>query len=234
MNSRNLKNRIKKLKNIMIIALFIMVSYGIIGNISALSESFYNIIPYRNYVVTTGSMKPKILPGDYITIIKVNKDNLKVGDIITYKKDSMIVTHKIVDIYEEYIIPQGISNSIPDDPIKKEEVIGKYLFKIPSVGYIMAYLSSLSGLILIFGFLGIGVFLEKTNPKRNKEKENYKNKITVIRNIIFENLKNLREISKKEEKIIKKEKDIETLKKWNKVSARVKSVEEFYLEIKKK
>ena len=78
MNSDKLKNIIKELKRIIIIGLLIVVFYGIIGNISALSDNIYNIIPYRNYVVTTGSMKPKILPGDYITIIKTNKDNLKV------------------------------------------------------------------------------------------------------------------------------------------------------------
>ena len=46
------------------------------------------------YEVKTGSMEDGIHVGDYILIIK--KNNYKVGDVVTYKKEGYHVTHRII------------------------------------------------------------------------------------------------------------------------------------------
>lgn len=52
--------------------------------------------------IVTGSMKPLIDPGDVILIKKLKSqeelEQLKVGEIIQFKSDNILVTHRIVDI----------------------------------------------------------------------------------------------------------------------------------------
>lgn len=240
---------LKTIKKIIGTMILVIVLYAVLGNVSALNNGFYNIIHFRNYVVLTGSMEPSISPGDYVTILKVNKDNLKEGDVITYTRDNAAVTHKIVSIDGDTVITQGTANNIADDPITKSDIVGKYLFKVPKVGYIMKFMSSLSGLILIFGFMGIAVFWELTDPERanknkketkSNEKEENENKPSVnieytrdqvLRDIIFDNLKELGRISKEDEDIILKQCDIEKLKDWSRMSAKASSIDEFYSQI---
>lgn len=110
----------------------------------------------------------------------------------------------------------------------------------------MKFMSSLSGLILIFGFIGIAIFWELTDPERakNKEKvlakenaqlensirENTKEytKEDALRDIIFDNLKEFGRLSKEDEDVILSEKSIDTLKNWCKVSGTVDSIESFF------
>ena len=228
---------LKKVKNIIMTIILIIVGYAVLGNISALNSPLYNIVHYRNYVVLTGSMEPDISPGDYITVLKVNLDKLKEGDVVTYSREGTSVTHKIVSIDGDTVITQGTANNIADEPITKSDIIGKYMFKIPSVGYAMQFFSSLSGMILIFGFIGIAIFWEMTDPARKKKavKEEIKKGSTgeeVIREVIFDNLTELGRLSKDDVELIEGEKDIDTLKQWSRESAKVFSVDEFFKNIK--
>lgn len=226
----------KIIKKIIIIIALSIVGYSVLGNFSALNNSLYNIVHYRNYVVLTGSMEPSILPGDYITIFKVNKDKLKVGDVITYSKDEKAVTHKIISIDNDKVTTQGTANNLADEPISKDDIIGKYIFKVPKVGYVMQFMSSPSGLILIFGFIGIAIFWEATDPKKGKVskevgKDAHLTSKTVIREMIFENLTELGRISKEDVNIIESEEDISILKEWSRKSVQASSVEEFFKEL---
>lgn len=240
------KKALKIIKKVIVSILIIIVVYAVIGNLAALNNTLYNVVHFRNYVVLTGSMEPSISPGDYVTILKVNKDKLKEGDVITYTRENAAVTHKIVSIDGDTVITQGTANNIADDPITKEDIIGKCVFKIPKVGYIMKFMSSLSGLILIFGFTGIAIFWELTDPEREKNKEkvlakenaqlensireNTKEytKEDALRDIIFDNLKEFGRLSKEDEDVILNEKSIDTLKNWCKVSGTVDSIESFF------
>ena len=60
-------------------------------------------------------MQPVIDPGDVIFIKKININDLKVGDVITFKKDSFIATHRIIEIQEDKVITQGDNNNISYD-----------------------------------------------------------------------------------------------------------------------
>lgn len=246
MAKSGVKNVLKIIKNVIGTILIIIVAYAVIGNLASLNNTLYNVVHFRNYVVLTGSMEPSISPGDYVTILKINKNKLKEGDVITYTRENADVTHKIVSIDGDTVITQGTANNIADDPITKDDIIGKCVFKIPKVGYIMKFMSSLSGLILIFGFTGIAIFWELTDPEREKNKEkvlakenaqlensireNTKEytKEDALRDIIFDNLKEFGRLSKEDEDVILNEKSIDTLKNWCKVSGTVDSIESFF------
>ena len=75
-------------------------------------------------------MKPAMDPGDVIFIKKINVDNLKAGDIITFQKEKFIATHRIIKFEDKSIITQGDNNNLADDTLTKENVIGKYMFKV--------------------------------------------------------------------------------------------------------
>ena len=165
-------------KNIGFVLICIVLGYVLIGNLSANNSTIYSISHYMNEVVLTGSMEPEIKPGDYITVIKKNKDSYKVGDVVTYVRttdsgDKERVTHQIISIDGEQVITQGTSasNTNADDPITKDDILGKHILTIPKLGYVMKFLSSTTGIILIVGLILAVIFWEITEPKKDEKDE---------------------------------------------------------------
>lgn len=94
-------------------------------------KEYINIFGYSVLSTETGSMSPTIEKGD-IVIIKIG-DEIKENDIITYKKENVLITHRIVKIDGDSIIAKGDYNNTEDDPIKKDEIIGKTVLIINNV-----------------------------------------------------------------------------------------------------
>jgi signal peptidase len=102
------------------------------------------VFPLYPSVVATGSMEPVIKPGDMIIVEKIScmedVENLKVGDIIQYKKYSYMVSHRIIEIVEEvdnkHFRTMGDNNSGPDvDLVKPEDLRGRIRFVVPKIGW---------------------------------------------------------------------------------------------------
>ncbi|MDP4142988.1 MAG: signal peptidase I [Bacillota bacterium] len=151
-----MKKYYKVCKNIMIVLFFILL----LGNLTQRWDKLYDIVGYKNYVVLTGSMEPSIYAGDMITITKVSSSDLKKGDIITYWKGDITITHRIIKIHNNLITTKGDSNNVEDAPITKEMIIGKYIFKIPKIGYLLAFIGSTTGMGLIVGIIFFLVLYE--------------------------------------------------------------------------
>lgn len=167
-----MKKACNVVKNVIFIIVVIIISFGIIGNLSSKNSNINNIVKFSNYVIVTGSMEPSISPGDFVTVLRVPLDKLKIDDVITYKdEENSNVTHQIINIEGDTIITQGTANNVSDKPISYNQVQGKYMFKISKIGYLMAFLSSTSGLILVGGLFAIYIFWELTDEnKKNKKK----------------------------------------------------------------
>ena len=95
------KSFFKKLGSAICIIFFIALGIGLVGNISTKFDGVYNLIKFRSYVIVSNSMQPTIDPGDVIFIKKSNVEDLEVGDVITFQKDSIIATHRIIEIVEK-------------------------------------------------------------------------------------------------------------------------------------
>ena len=108
----------------------IIAIWGFI-QINVQNKGYINIFGYSIFSTETGSMSPTMKKGDII-IIKIG-DERKEKDIITYKKENVLITHRIVRIDGDTIIAKGDNNNIEDEPIKKDEVIGKGIFIINNV-----------------------------------------------------------------------------------------------------
>lgn len=121
-----------------IIACIILV----LNTLSARSEAAYKLIGFRSYTVLSGSMEPKFYPGDLVISLHKNRANIKEGDIITFRDDDEIVTHRIIDKTQEGYITKGDNNNTADSfVVSNDNIIGKVLFDIPNAGYIIQFLA---------------------------------------------------------------------------------------------
>lgn len=115
--------------------------------------SIFNIVPS---VVLTNSMSPTINPGDLIITKKYNNSELNVGDIVTFygkvNNEKALITHRIVKINEEEVITRGDNHDVSvdnDNPIGYDNIVSVYSFRIPKVGYLINFIKSPLGFILL-------------------------------------------------------------------------------------
>ncbi len=78
----------------------------------------------------TGSMKPVLDQGSNgIRIVPKSKDEIHIGDIITFKQDNYLIVHRVIEIGSDvdglYFITKGDNNSISDGKVRFEDI--KYI-----------------------------------------------------------------------------------------------------------
>ena len=103
------------------------------------------VFPIYPSVIATGSMEPMIKPGDVILVKKITDmegiNLLKVGDVMQFKRGSILITHRIVEIKEsekEEISyrTKGDNNSGADaELVKPEDVKGTIVYVVPKIGW---------------------------------------------------------------------------------------------------
>lgn len=99
------------------------------------------VFPIYPSVIATGSMEPMIKPGDVILVKKTDSNDFKIGDVIQFRRDNILISHRIIDIKENKIEEKsyrtkGDNNSAPDSELVKPELIkGKIIKVIPKVGW---------------------------------------------------------------------------------------------------
>ena len=135
----------------------------------------FGIVPY---VVLSGSMEPTIGTGSVCFINKnANIENIKEKDIIAFKlRDGTLVTHRAIKVDNSGIITKGDNNKDADsNVVNKENFVGKNLFWIPKVGYVVRAFQTTKGKIIagaIIVLLLVSGFLfgeDKNKEKINKE-----------------------------------------------------------------
>ena len=110
----------------------------------------FGIVPY---VILSGSMEPTIKTGSLCFINKkVDIQEIKKKDIIAFKfDDGTLVTHRVDKINKDGIITKGDNNKRVDDGVvTANNYVGKNIFWIPKVGYVvMAFQSTRGKIVLI-------------------------------------------------------------------------------------
>ena len=105
-----------------------------IFSINVLHRSYVNIFGYTYFTVGSGSMSPSILSNDIVIVNISNKYD--VNDIVTFKYNEEFITHRIIEISNDKIITKGDANYIVDNPIHKDDIIGKVVLIWPRGGII--------------------------------------------------------------------------------------------------
>lgn len=120
---------------------------------------------------------------DLIIIKKVDPSSLKEDDIITYiATDGAIVTHRINDLITDkdgnpaFETIGDYTHAIDPYPITYDQVVGKYLFRLPNAGGIAMFLQKPAGIVVVlfipvFIILGID-FLKKSKEQKSSESKN--------------------------------------------------------------
>lgn len=104
---------------------------------------------YQAFVIATGSMVPEINIGDVVIVDKkVDVNSLKLGQIVAYKKDNIVVCHRINDMMDSgdkiFFETKGDNNDSVDQLlVRNDQIIGTANFKIKYIGYPTVWLNSL-------------------------------------------------------------------------------------------
>lgn len=109
---------------LVIIALLLLVAIYNFYNLKVQKKDYVSYFGYTTFNITSGSMEPTIHVDDYV-FVKINNKKIKKGDIITFKNNNNIITHRVVKIDNDTITTKGDSNNVNDEPIKRKEIIGK-------------------------------------------------------------------------------------------------------------
>ncbi len=144
----------KVLKIIGQFILCLILIFFILLNIFSMNNK--SLFGFRIYRVISGSMQPALQIGDVIIVKKSN--NYSERDIITYSNGLTTITHRIIAINNDEVITKGDANEVDDKPINKEQIIGKFFFRISNFSLFSMILSK-NVIYLIMIFLLVLIFL---------------------------------------------------------------------------
>ena len=155
---------------------------------------------FSAYTIVSPSMVPAINVLDVVVTMRVdNPEDLKKGDIVTfnstdYRYSGVLVTHRIVNIEKtsngEYLYTtKGDNNNTQDSSrISFDEIYGRVLFRIPKIGYIQYYLSSILGWVAIIivpavMIIGYDIYKLVKTLRSNDDRSKKDNKKKVLDNL---------------------------------------------------
>lgn len=148
---------IKKIIDTIITIIFIPIA---IISIILLVQTFQggnegpNVFGYKFFIITSGSMEPTIKVSDFIIIKEIKPEDVKIEDVITYKENSIFVTHRVIDIYKEngrfHYVTKGDNNNVQDDRnVIGSDIEGKFITRVPMLGNIISFIQRPIGLVIL-------------------------------------------------------------------------------------
>ena len=160
-----------------------------------LGNDYSSLFGYSAFEVVTGSMEGEledsISVGDWIIVKYTN--NIQLRDIITYEKDGSFITHRVIEEYNGTYITKGDANSGKDDPVSREQIVGKVVKILPNFGIIkktifnpIVLLSLIVSLYLI-GFALRSIKKDKEQIKTKKITEKMDNVVSNVLDKVFDN-----------------------------------------------
>lgn len=156
----------KVLKTLGQVVLFVILIFFILLNILSMNNK--SLFGFRIYRVISGSMQPALQIGDVIIIKKAN--NYAEKDIITYDNGLTTITHRIKSINGDEIITEGDANDVPDKPITKDRILGKYFFRISTFSVFSIMLTGKTiYLIMVLVLFAILLFAISDRVTKNLE-----------------------------------------------------------------
>ncbi len=181
----------KVLKIIGQFILCLILIFFILLNIFSMNNK--SLFGFRIYRVISGSMQPALQIGDVIIVKKSN--NYSERDIITYSNGLTTITHRIIAINNDEVITKGDANEVDDKPINKEQIVGKFFFRISNFSLFSIILSK-NVIYLIMIFLLVLIFLLVIGDRIIKNLRYQSNNVKKLKK---NKEKNKRELNKKDE-----------------------------------
>ncbi len=140
--------------------------------ISAFVITALFLMKIKPYVVTTGSMEPAI-PVKSVCFVNENipLENINVGEVISFRiSNDVLVTHRVTKISGEEYTTKGDANNTEDfSTVTKQNYIGKTVFVIPKVGFILICLHSRKGRIIAVTLIVLLLILSFIPENKNQK-----------------------------------------------------------------
>lgn len=147
-----MKTIMRIIKWLVLIILLVFMAFNMYSfiNIRILDNKLNTIGRYAVLQVVSPSMEPTIHVGD-IVIIDTKANNYQEKDIVTYEDENgLLVTHRIVDIDNYYMVTRGDNNESDDGDISLDAIVGKLVYQSHLLGQIISILQNKIILVLIF------------------------------------------------------------------------------------
>lgn len=121
------------------------------------------------YTVLSGSMEPDYPTGSVIYVKEVDPSTLEVNDVITFQMPGgTTATHRIIELVPDENDPdtvlfrtKGDANDVTDGSlVDHASVIGKPVFCIPLLGYLITYIKQPPGVYIAVAVVTVLVVLE--------------------------------------------------------------------------
>lgn len=174
----------KKVWNIItsvLIALIVVVAILLAG---------MKLFGFEVFTVLSGSMEPEIHTGSIVYVKKIDAEDIKEGDVITYMiSDDAKSTHRVTEVIKDEptqinptgykYMTKGDANASEDGaPVIYANVIGEVKFSIPLLGYVANYIQNppgmyvaIAGGIILLILIFLPEILSDDKNKENKKKE---------------------------------------------------------------
>lgn len=151
-----------KFKKVSILSLIKYTGFVLLVVIALLSFAHNLSVPkgFRFLSVMSGSMEPAIKMGSVVVVQP--KQDYQPKEVITFKEESersvsnpkRTKTHRIVEAKNEndkvFYTTKGDANDTPDgESVDKDLVLGKVIFSIPYLGYLVSFAKTQTGLIAL-------------------------------------------------------------------------------------
>lgn len=168
-NKRVTKNIFKYIILTILIILFIF-------NLILSFEENTQILGIYMFNIVSESMTPTLQKDDLVIVQKCEPSELQKGNIITFKQDEKVISHRIIDIIENRgtikFKTKGDNNSIPDsEQVEIGKVYGKVVYNIGGVGKIVSYIQNVRGFINVAIFAIIVYILVSLRDKQKNTRK---------------------------------------------------------------
>lgn len=141
------------------------------GFVTAMVLLLPGIFGIRPYVVYSGSMEPGI-PTGAVVFSREEDFSPKEGDIITFRVNDTVVTHRVIENRNGICTTKGDDNKTADPvSVEQSQIIGRVVFCLPYLGYVIHFLRARIPFtaVVIAACLAVIADLAYTPNKENKE-----------------------------------------------------------------
>jgi len=186
-----------------------------------MKKDYVNVFGYTYFVVASGSMSGSIEVDDII-FVRITKD-VKENEIITFlDDDGNLITHRLVNKNGNKYITKGDVNNVSDDPIEKDQIIGKVALVV-SPSFVLKTIAIFLIIFILLALVNFDSIVKKyivkapskdngklpddifVNPKKRYEEPSSGLTVTI-------NFGELDKISKDDQEQAKKEEETEIFK----------------------
>lgn len=146
---------------------------------------------WKPFIVLSGSMETEIYPGDVVVVKEADIKEIEENEIISFKENDIVITHRVVDIIEENgtvkFKTKGDNNNTEDSGyVLAEQVEGVYQFKIKGLGNFAMFTQTPVGMLICLsvpsGMLLLTQMLDShEHKKKSEEGEKHESENEVVK-----------------------------------------------------